>query len=91
MLIAIGNGMGSGIVMTLGADSAPATGRAQFLGGWRLCSDVGNTGAPALVSLIASVFPLAAACVVAGGVGVVGTVWVTGWVRRLDRSRALPD
>jgi hypothetical protein len=43
MLIAAGNGLGSGIVMTLGADTAPTRGRSQYLGAWRLCGDVGIT------------------------------------------------
>ena len=37
-LVAVGNGLGSGIVMTLGADTAPPVGRSQFLGGWRFVS-----------------------------------------------------
>ena len=61
-LIACGNGLGSGIVMTLGADAAPADGSSQFLGAWRLCGDIGNTGGPLLVSAVAAVAPLAVAC-----------------------------
>ena len=90
-LIAVGNGLGSGIVMTLGADSAPVVGRAQFLGGWRLCGDIGNTGGPLLVGLVASVAPLALASVALGVAGLVGTVWVGYWTRRVDRERAEQD
>jgi len=36
VLIAVGNGLGSGVVMTIGADTAPTVGRSQYLGGWRL-------------------------------------------------------
>lgn len=86
-LIALGNGLGSGIVMTLGADSAPTEGRAQFLGGWRLCGDVGLSGGPLLISAVASAAPLAAACVVVGGVGLLGTAWVGYWTRRADLAR----
>src|SRR4028118_1976007 len=32
--------------MTLGSDFAPAIGRAEFLGVWRLVSDVGTAGGP---------------------------------------------
>lgn len=84
MLIALGNGLGSGIVMTLGADTAPPVGRAQFLGGWRLCGDLGNTGGPLLVSAVAAVAPLAAACLVIGVLGLLGTGWVGYWTRRVD-------
>ena len=88
VLIAVGNGLGSGIVMTLGADTAPTVGRAQYLGGWRLCGDIGNTGGPLLVSAVAAVAPLAAACLVIGVLGLLGTGWVGYWTHRLDVSRA---
>ena len=83
-LIALGNGLGSGIVMTLGADTAPTVGRAQFLGGWRLCGDIGGTGGPLLVSAVAAVAPLAVASVVVGVLGLLGSGWVGLWTHRLD-------
>jgi MFS family permease len=86
-LIAIGNGLGSGIVMTLGADAAPADGRAQFLGGWRLCGDIGGTGGPLLVSGLAAVFSIAAAPVALGIFSLTGAVWVGHWTGRADRLR----
>ena len=86
VLIAVGNGLGSGIVMTIGADTAPTVGRAQYLGGWRLCGDIGNSGGPLLVGAVAAVAPLAAACVVIGALGLLGTGWVGYWTRRLDRQ-----
>ncbi|KRF02499.1 MFS transporter [Nocardioides sp. Soil777] len=89
VLIAAGNGLGSGIVMTLGADAAPTEGRAQFLGGWRLCGDIGVSGGPVLVSVLVAAAPLATACVVLGGLAAVGTVWVGYWTRRVDRQAAL--
>lgn len=87
VLIAVGNGLGSGIVMTTGADTAPVHGRAQYLGAWRLCGDFGNSVGPLLVSAFAAVAPLAAASLVVGGLGLLGTVWVGYWTRALDRGR----
>ena len=87
LLIAAGNGLGSGIVMTIGADTAPVVGRAQFLGGWRLCGDIGGTSGPLAFSALAAVLPLAAACVVVGLVGLAGAGWVGHWTRRLDAGR----
>ncbi|KQV77548.1 MFS transporter [Nocardioides sp. Root122] len=87
-LIACGNGLGSGIVMTLGADAAPEDGRSQFLGAWRLCGDIGNTGGPLLVSAVAAVAPLATACFVVGALGLTGAGWVGYWTGRVDRARA---
>ena len=71
--------------MTLGADTAPVDGRAQYLGGWRLCGDIGVSGGPVLVGALAAVAPLAVACVVMGGLTAAGTVWVGYWTRRVDR------
>ena len=88
VLIAAGNGLGSGIVMTMGADTAPAAGRAQYLGGWRLCGDLGNTAAPVLLGALTLVVPLAGACIALGAIGIAGTGWVTFWTRRLDRVRS---
>ena len=89
-LIATGNGLGSGIVMTLGADSAPTEGRPQFLGAWRLCGDIGNCGGPLMVSAVAAVAPLATACIVVGLLALVGSGWVGYWTRRVDLSRLSP-
>lgn len=87
LLIATGNGLGSGIVMTLGADTAPVRGRAQYLGAWRLCGDIGNSSGPLLVSAVASVAPLATACLVIGGLGLLGTGWVGWWTAAIERRR----
>ncbi|MDO9456652.1 MFS transporter [Nocardioides sp.] len=85
VLIAVGNGLGSGIVMVLGADAAPVEGRAQFLGGWRLCGDIGLSGGPLVVSAVAAVAPLAVACVTIGLLGLAGTAWTGFWVGREDQ------
>ncbi len=83
-LIAIGNGLGSGIVMTLGADTAPVEGRAQYLGAWRLCGDIGGSGGALLVGAVAAVAPLATACLVMGAAAALGTVWVGWFTRQVD-------
>ena len=87
LLMALGNGIGSGIVMTLGADAAPPDARPQFLGGWRLFVDSGIAGGPLLVSAITVVAPLAAACVVLGGVALAGGAWLARWVPHYDPVR----
>jgi MFS family permease len=88
-LIAVGNGLGSGIVMTLGADAAPVLGRGQFLGAWRLCGDIGLSGGPLVVSAAAAVAPLAVACLIVGALGLAGTGWVAYWTREEDRRLGL--
>lgn len=91
LFIAVGNGLGSGVVMTLGADAAPRAGRAQFLGGWRLCGDIGTSGGPLLVGALAAVAPLATACLALGALALVGTGWVGYWTRREDLQRKQTD
>jgi MFS family permease len=46
ILLGVGNGFGSGIVMTLSADFSPVRGRAAFLGSFRLLGDIGTSAGP---------------------------------------------
>ncbi|WP_109473503.1 MFS transporter [Ornithinimicrobium cavernae] len=87
LLMALGNGLGAGILMTLGADASPRVGRAQFLGAWRFAGDVGATGGPVGLAALLAVTPLVVACLVAGVIGLLGTVWVGYWTGRVDRLR----
>jgi MFS family permease len=75
-LMGFGNGIGSGIVMTLGADFAPAVGRAGFLGVWRMVSDVGTAGGPLLAAAVAGVATLGTASLAVAGVGALGALLV---------------
>ncbi|WP_051326367.1 MFS transporter [Glycomyces tenuis] len=79
-LMGLGNGISSGIVLTLGADVAPDEGRRQFLGGWRLCADLGNVTGPGLISLITLAFPLGAAAIALGAIAWFGAGWLARWV-----------
>lgn len=93
LLMAVGNGLGSGIVMTLGADAAPDDGRAPFLGVWRLVSLTGHNGAFLLVAAVAGVASIGVASVVVGVLSLLGGAWLARWVPVHDprrRSRAGP-
>jgi MFS family permease len=79
-LMGLGNGISAGVVMTLGADAAPAADRAQFIGGWRLCNDLGGAAGPLLVSAVSSVASLAAAAVTMGLLTWAGSAWLIKWV-----------
>lgn len=68
-ILGFGNGIGSGMVMTLGADFSPSVGRAQFLGIWRELSDAGATLGPAVLSLVTAAAALAAGIVASGVFG----------------------
>jgi MFS family permease len=82
LLIGLGNGLGSGIVMTLGADYAPRVGRAQFLGFWRLLSDTGIMGGPALLSLVTAAVSLSAGIWMTAGLGLLGAAAMAYWIPR---------
>lgn len=72
LLSGLGNGLGSGAVMTLGADLSPPDAAGEFLGVWRLVGDVGAVAAPAVVGGLAAVLTLGAAAVSTGGIGLLG-------------------
>jgi MFS family permease len=87
LLMGVGNGLGSGIVMTLGADAAPTAGRAPFLGVWRLISLVGHNGAALVVGAVAAVATIGAASVTVGLLTLVGGAWLARWVPEYDPRR----
>ena len=74
MLAGIGNGLGSGILLTLGADLAPADERSRFLGVWRLVGDCGVLAGPLLTSAVASL-PAALALTWLIGAAGGGVLW----------------
>ncbi len=88
VLMGVGNGLGSGIVMTLGADAAPTAGRAAFLSVWRLLSLVGQNGAALLVGGVAAVASIGAASVAVGAVVLAGGVWLARWLPEYDPRRS---
>jgi MFS family permease len=71
-LSGFGNGLGSGINMTLGADFSPDAGRGEFLGAWRVMADLGGVGGPVIISALTGLGSLALASVASGGIGLAG-------------------
>lgn len=76
-LIGFGNGLGSGTMMTLGADLAPEDTRGEFLGMWRLIGDLGFTSGPLIAGSVANAMTLPAAALVMGVSGMVATLIFT--------------
>lgn len=70
--MALANGFGSGIILTMGADLAPADSRNEFLASYRLITDVGVASAPPLLSILTSAVGLAAGMAAFGVVGLFG-------------------
>jgi MFS family permease len=90
MLLGLANGIGTGVVMIIGADLARASGRhGQFLGLWRLIGDVGIGGAPLLVGGIVDSASLAAASLTVAGLGAVGALVMAFAVVETLRARPL--
>lgn len=80
-VIGFGNGIGSGTMMTLGADLAPRKATGEFLGVWRLIGDVGSTGGPLVVGGIADLVGLTLSALTLSGVGVLAATTLMLFVR----------
>jgi MFS family permease len=92
LVLGFGNGLGSGIVMTLGADLAPDDGRASFLAVWRLISDGGTSIGPLVDSGVVALASLALAGPVVGGLGFITAAVVAIWLKEPDHfSEVNPD
>ncbi len=75
------NGLGGGIMMTLGSDLAPKENRSTFLGAWRLLGDISGTLSPLFIGWIGSTFALASAATLSGGIGLLGSAVMIFWVK----------
>lgn len=82
LVIGVGNGLSSGILLTLGSDVAPEKHPAPFLGAWRTLTDGGAALTPLLVSGITAAASLPVAC---GLVGVVALVGAGAFLRYVPR------
>ncbi|MEE6274103.1 MFS transporter [Georgenia sp. MJ206] len=90
VVMGLGNGMGSGILMTLGADVAPPGERSQFLGIWRVLQDGGSAAGPLIVSAGAAIGSLAAGIWTMGVLGGAAAAalgrWVPQWSVHANRT-----
>ncbi|WP_404434781.1 MFS transporter [Microbacterium lacus] len=81
-VLGVGNGLSSGILLTLGADAAPKDDPAPFLGSWRTLSDAGGAISPLLISGITAAASLSIASGFVGGVALLGALAFWRWVPR---------
>jgi MFS family permease len=88
MLLGAGNGLSSGVVMTLGADFAPPATRVPFLGVWRVLSDIGTAGGPLAVAGATAAITLGGAAVTVGGLGLLAAVFVLRFVPETGRVQS---
>lgn len=86
ILISIANGLGSGIVMTLGADLASRYAPGDmpgFLSGWRMATDSGSAIGPLAISGMTALAGLPAAAVLIGCCGLVGAFLMQRYIPRI--------
>ena len=81
LMLGLGNGLGSGSMMTLGADLAPKSEPGEFIGIWRLIGDAGTTGGPLVVGTVADTLGLGAAAFSLCGVGLLAVLMFVVFVR----------
>jgi MFS family permease len=84
MLLGLGNGLGAGIIMTIGADVAPTDGRSSFLGVWRLFQDTGDAMGPLVIAAFTALGSLAAGVWVAAAFGGASSAALARWVPRFS-------
>ncbi len=89
LVMAVGNGLGAGINMTIGADLSPAVGRARFLGVWALFSNVGVLAGPAVISALVTVGSVRLALLGVAAVAWGGAAWMGVWARAADLPRGV--
>ncbi len=83
VLIALGNGMGAGIVMTLGIDIAPDEDRTRHLARWNAMVGVGRLAGPGVVTAVTAFSTLAMAGFVTGLI----SLGLVPWLLRVLPSR----
>lgn len=89
--LGVGNGIGSGIILTTAADASPEAGRVRFLGIWRVITDLGGGGGPLLLSGMTAVISLAWGIVGIGGMGFLAAWMFWRWLPRTGSSEAVAD
>jgi MFS family permease len=82
MIMGLGNGIGSGIVMTLGADISPSIGRPTFLGIWRELADAGTGIGPLVLSAVTAAAGLASGIIASGFIGFAAAAALWMWAPR---------
>ncbi|GMA26808.1 MFS transporter [Arenivirga flava] len=91
VFLALANGVGSGIMMTVGADLADPRDPAPFLGAWRFIADSGTASAPLIISGLTALVSLSAASAAMGVLGVIGGLVFLRYLPRYAPGRTPRD
>ncbi|MFN8536031.1 MAG: MFS transporter [Thermomicrobiales bacterium] len=89
-IIGFGNGLGSGTMMTLGADLAPPGAVGEFLGFWRLIGDSGQSSGPIIVGTTADIFGLTTTALILSGIGAAAALTLALLVRETRTDDPVP-
>lgn len=87
VVVGLGNGLSSGILMTLGADVAPAGDPAPSLGSWRLVTDAGGAAIPLIIAGVTALASLPVATCLVGLIGLAGAGGFAVYVPRFVQHR----
>ncbi|CAN5417968.1 MFS transporter [soil metagenome] len=90
MFLSLANGIGAGILMTLGADLADPRHPAPFLGAWRFTNDAGGAAAPLLVAGLTALVSLPFAAAALGVLGLAGAGVLRVYVPRYSTRASAP-
>ena len=83
VLINLGNGLGSGINMTLGTDLAPSKSPSQFLGFWRFFSDGAMAVGPVIIGAISKGMSLSISPIIIGLFGFSTAAYILKFMDRM--------
>ena len=72
VVLSLANGIGSGLLMTLGSNLADKNNPAPFLGAWRFTGDAGSAAAPLAVSTLTALVSISLASGIMGVFGLIG-------------------
>jgi MFS family permease len=82
LLMSLANGVGSGIILVIGADLAPKGERNEFLATYRLLVDAGVAATPIVIAGVSAIFGIAYAMFAVSGVGIVGAFMANRYLPR---------
>jgi len=88
-VVGVGNGLGSGSMMTLGADLAPPEATGEFLGIWRLIGDSGGFLGPIVVGTVAGLLSLRGSAWALAFVGILAALTLALLVRETRTEPAV--
>lgn len=89
LVIGLGNGLGSGAMMTLGTDLAPRGAVGEFMGLWRFVGDSGRAGGPIAVGSLADSTGFTATALILAGIGLASSATLLFLVRETRHATVL--